>query len=701
MPAPVATFAETKARAKATNLHISTGDAHDISVGDNNSSSSSSSSYSSSESTTNRLPPLKSSSPSPRSRRGSQTNRHSFVSVREDDGGIAQTFVVSNEPAPDAWNRPVDEAALLEESPPNRDETNASTNMAAVMTLAPQPALCCPCGRLDRWKAIRLRGRRMSRSTEDLRARRYEAAQLRLHDDFEAEQTLEQTAPAPAPAPVDPVRPAPPTYPVGRSPLESLPPEIMEQVLVLLMVDIPSNGSAHRNVDLVSCLLASRTLAVATLNVLYRHVTLPHSLIFSKFLAGLDRYPALGTLVRRLDFSHFTSVGLGRTRRMNAQIGLLTSSTLTRCLDLTPRLREFVVQEHLQGDIDSEVLRRLFGGLPLMEALDFCGCSEKTFRDAMACVLAPANPALPASLTVRRLSLHECGSLPPSVFETLLPRLPRLTHLDVAHTAVTAAALSRLPATARLTHLNLSRCGRLTGPAIVTFVTTHPAATDDSLVYLNLQSDPSRYRMLAADDITGLLGALPSTLRALNLSGSEIVPEHLPALRPLVTHLEELGLAHAKLSLDDIQSLWRSPNAADSHHGGGGGRNDEGAAEAAWTSPSLHYLDLTSVSAVTPAALLSSSCTLLQRQTRPLQVIELSTKTVAVLPARLSANARQDWVGRDIGRRAWYVRAKPSDASVEEDRRPWKMGALWWGMRKIPVARSEVGGIYGHYMFKR
>jgi hypothetical protein len=29
------------------------------------------------------------------------------------------------------------------------------------------------------------------------------------------------------------------------------------------------------------------------------------------------------------------------------------------------------------------------------------------------------------------------------------------------------------------------------------------------------------------------------------------------------------------------------------------------------------------------------------------------------------------------------------------------MGARWWGMRKIPVTVGEVGGIYGHYMFKK
>ena len=34
-------------------------------------------------------------------------------------------------------------------------------------------------------------------------------------------------------------------------------------------------------------------------------------------------------------------------------------------------------------------------------------------------------------------------------------------------------------------------------------------------------------------------------------------------------------------------------------------------------------------------------------------------------------------------------------------RRGWKMGAMWWGMRKVPVAVGEVGGLYGHYMFKK
>jgi len=37
----------------------------------------------------------------------------------------------------------------------------------------------------------------------------------------------------------------------------------------------------------------------------------------------------------------------------------------------------------------------------------------------------------------------------------------------------------------------------------------------------------------------------------------------------------------------------------------------------------------------------------------------------------------------------------------DDGAREWKWGATYWGMRKIPVARQEVGGMYGHYMFKR
>lgn len=40
------------------------------------------------------------------------------------------------------------------------------------------------------------------------------------------------------------------------------------------------------------------------------------------------------------------------------------------------------------------------------------------------------------------------------------------------------------------------------------------------------------------------------------------------------------------------------------------------------------------------------------------------------------------------------------EAEKDDGGRSWKWGARFWGMRKVPVARAEVGGMYGHYMFK-
>lgn len=382
-------------------------------------------------------------------------------------------------------------------------------------------------------------------------------------------------------------------------------------------------------------------------------------------------------------------------RDSNGHLGYLVSLSRPH-----PRLREFLVQEHLDGDVDERILRKLFGGLPLLRALDFCACSSTAFWTAFTRLFDPAVPFRPTtSFQLERLSLHECGTLPPSVFEALLPRLPRLTHLDLGHTSVSGSALLRLPRTARLTHLNLSRCTRITGQAVVAFVTTHPAARD-SLVYLNLLADPSRYRLLNEADVTQLLPNLPPTLRALNLNGAKVNSRHIPLLRPLTAHLEELGLAYAELSLADIQSFYHPPAPSVATVDDEDAMDHVTSDEAIWHPPSLRYLDVTGVTAATPSTLLSTSCALLRPSAYPLDVLELSPKAVTGLRERTS-KGRSGWVVREFGRRAWYVRTRPEDSSTEDDRRSWKMGSLWWGMRKIPVARSEVGGLYGHYMFKQ
>ncbi|KAJ9318512.1 hypothetical protein DTO271D3_1174 [Paecilomyces variotii] len=608
------------------------------------------------------------SSHSPASQSRTSSRRPSFGSIKEDVTGIAQSFV--------------------DTEPPQPSEGNASPASPTASELEMQaPDFCCPCGGFLGWKQIRLGGRSLSRSYSDLRF---------LGNAQSKGWAWEVTKPrAPQKTEEQEVTKA------GRSSLEKLPAEVLDQVISHLALDVPPNGYTPRNVDLISCLLTSKTLHAATLSVLYRNITIPHSIIFSKALNHISQYPALGTLVRRLDFSHFTSVGLGRTKQMNVEIQNLTAKTLLKCLDLLPYLKECLLQEHVETDIDVPVLRKLFTGLPNLQAVDFCGCSTQAFSASFVEALMEGLP--PALPMLKRVSLHECSSLPAVAFEILLPRLVNVTHLDLAHTQITEAALFSIPDTARITHLNLSRCSRLTGPKVVEFLTTHPAVRE-SLVYLNLQVDISRYRLLDGDDVTALLPKLPSTLRSLNLGGARISSEHVPALIPLTKHLEELGLGAADLSVADINSFFVAPKPSPAP-------SPEKAADSAptpavqtpWVPPTLHYLDLTKVPSMTLAVIFNTNaCVLIAPQTQPLEVLEFGDKIITLLRERTSTKAKIGWAVRELGRRGWFVR-EPSGThrAADDGSRWWKMGARWWGMRKIPVAVGDVGGIYGHYMFKK
>lgn len=481
-----------------------------------------------------------------------------------------------------------------------------------------------------------------------------------------------------------------------------------DQIISHLAIDIPPNGCTPRNVDLIACLLTSHTLHAATLGVLYRNMTFPHSLIFSKALNHLSQYPALGTLVRRLDFSHFTSVGFGRTKQMNVEIQNLTSRTMLQCLNLLPNLKECLLQEHVEGDISVEVLQKLFLGLPNLNAIDFCGCSTQSFS-AIFLEALTSGPGLPPTLpNLRRISLHECSSLPAEAFEILLPRLVNLTHLDLTHTLVTETALLSIPETARITHLSLSRCTRLRGNTLVQFLTTHPAVRD-SLVFLNLLTDATRYRTLDEEHVHALLPMLPPTLRSLNLGGAKVTSAHTPLLLPLTKHLEELGLSSADLSAKDLNTFFvpPAPQRPETEEG-----NKETTAAnvpvplaSDWEPPALCYMDLNKVPQLTIGTIFNTNtCTLLAQQSYPLQVIEFNDKIIAPLRERTkNAKSSSGWMVRDLGRREWYVRDPDSMPSrvADDGSRSWKMGARWWGMRKIPVAVGDVGGIYGHYMFKK
>lgn len=481
---------------------------------------------------------------------------------------------------------------------------------------------------------------------------------------------------------------------------------------------------------------------MATINTLYKNITIPHSSIFSKFHNRIAAQPGLGTLVRRLDLSHFTSVGLGRSRQSNSELQNLTSKTLSRCLELTPTIKEVLLQENLDDDIGSNVLQQLFFELPKLRAVDFCASSSLSFVDAFACVLdrLPQSPG--TGLSIKRLSLHECFTLPSSAFERLLPHLTQLTHLDVAHTRITDEALESIPETAHLSHLNLGRCMHITGEGVVDVLTSHPALK--ALVYLNLSCDVARYRLLWEPDVDRLLPALPSTLRSLNLNGAHVHPRHIPHLLPLTRHLEELGISHAELSLADVNALFR-PLPSTSTTLSSSSSSEEQTPPSVYSAPStLHYLDLSCIPSITQSSLFNTPAQtniLLSTATLPLEVIELGDKAISSLRECRNTNKRLGWCIRELGRRGWYVREpvpqppqqqsggqaqRPSPGArtasmsssatssssssstgawsqvgANSGRRSWKMGAMWWGMRKCPVAWGEVGGLYGHYMFKK
>ncbi|KAI5802060.1 hypothetical protein FPQ18DRAFT_364865 [Pyronema domesticum] len=480
------------------------------------------------------------------------------------------------------------------------------------------------------------------------------------------------------------------------APIERLPVEIFDQIIPRLAVDTPVNGYTPRNKDLASCLLVSRTFYLMTLSTLYARVTFPHSSIFSKFLAHITKYPELGHLVRRLDFSQFTSVGLGRTRKMQMEILNLTATTLLNCLNLTPKLKEFLAAESMDMDIDVKVLEKIFFELPMLEAVDFCGSTTPSFMKDVTTVLSSNNPRIPEVFRLKRVGFHGCNTIPSSVFDTILPRFNNITHLDLTHTQVTDDTIHNLPRTARLTHLSLSKCNKLKGPAVVDFLANHPAVRN--LVVLNLHYDISRYRLLSSTDVEELLPVLPETLRSLNLSGAKINASHIPELRRLATFVEELSVGHADLTLHDINALFQEVD-------------DDGNIIEGYHRSNIRYLDLIGISAITPLSIIlaGKNESLLRRETFPLQVLELSEKVTDGLKERSASGNKFGWTVKTDNRRGWYVRSSAGfdaggndiEKALRQDdgSRCWKMGGKWWGSRKIGMANAELAGIYGYYAF--
>ncbi|KAI1328054.1 hypothetical protein F5Y16DRAFT_409945 [Xylariaceae sp. FL0255] len=511
------------------------------------------------------------------------------------------------------------------------------------------------------WKQIDVRGKPASRSSGDLQSLRMVWASP-------------ESSPVPTPAvPEEPARHAP-----QQSFIERLPTELKIQIIDYLILDVPPEVFKSRNSDLMAMLLTSKSIHAATLFSLYKNITIPHSRIFRKFLTHVAAKPDLGTMVQRMDFSHFNPTAQFFTLAERNTTRNLTSETLLQSLDLTPNLREFLGQEYVDDDIDVNVLRKLFFGLGNLQGLDFCASASASFRTAFESLVSEE---WPESLSISRLSLHRCMNLPASVYETILPRLHRLTHLDVAGTRITDRALMSIPKTARITHLNLAKCKFLTSAAVIDFITNHPAAKE--LVFLSLASDYRSHELLDSRDLHRLIPVLPSTLRSLSLKGSKMESRHISMLRLLTKHLEELSLGRG-LTLSDVNRLFQP---------------DDDMEQVDWVPHTLKYLDLSDypLNSLNMTVLFSNS-SLLRPFSEPLEVVEFAEDAYKRLEGT-TATTRAGWRTTTLNSRSWLVRncTGPRDHGA----RDWKMGATFWGMRKVPIAVANVGGMYGSYMFQR
>ncbi|KAH7007941.1 uncharacterized protein B0I36DRAFT_378684 [Microdochium trichocladiopsis] len=427
----------------------------------------------------------------------------------------------------------------------------------------------------------------------------------------------------------------------GNSPLERLPTEILQGIIDMVAMKKPALGGRSQQYSIQSLLNTSRILYSVTIRARYERVTIHDSKVFRKLLFALRGIPGFGPLVRRIDFSPFNPIVLFSSAKERLSADNLTPKTLIQWLNLAPNLREFVAQEHIDDEIHVMVI---------------------TDRNI--------------TFSVSRLSLHRCDNLPPAVFDQLLHRMSALTHLDLAGTKVSDQALQSIPHSARITHLNLSRCNDLTANAVLEFLRSRPSVKD-SLVVLNLAVDFRTRCGLRDNDVSQLLISLPRSLRSLNLKGSEMGSAHILLLRGLMNHLHELALGRG-LTVADMERLF----VADSRVF----NRDEDAQcsatpPATLSSHTLRYLDLSDYvgQELDLGALFSSECSIMQSRSAPLSVVETVVES---------------------GCRTWIQRQQGEVVQGSKDF-SWKMGTGNWGMRKIPVVVGEVCAMYRNYTFMR
>lgn len=292
-----------------------------------------------------------------------------------------------------------------------------------------------------------------------------------------------------------------------------LPPEIVYQVLTFQFRDLMSNdhpGNSEKfnenfRTFLRSNLTVNRTFYHICRVLIYRYCNFTTAKRFHNLLATLRNNRQLRNIVQIADFQELTSIGLGRTGEMNKMIKNLTNETVLEFLTLTQNtLREFLACEHIQDDLDQNVIYLLLRPGTVLSVLDFCGCSGQKFTDSFIKALERLYHfdkdrqqlvAKEQNFQITCLGLNDCTDLPPSVLGGILQMLPELQKLDLSHTSIDDNTLMNgVPHLKNLTHFSLAMCLKLSTRAILEFFSHHPAVTDENnagtLKWLNLSCTP-------------------------------------------------------------------------------------------------------------------------------------------------------------------------------------------------------------------
>lgn len=363
-------------------------------------------------------------------------------------------------------------------------------------------------------------------------------------------------------------------YSENFSPLLLLPMEILYQIIETVYYD-ESTSSIPANLEkfLKTIPVLLKTFNQLALRFLYKYAIFnrPHS--FDRFLLNITNQPDIGQYVEFMDFQTFTSIGLGRTGRMNQEIQMVTSQTIHRALLICPNLIEFLASENIQDDLNVMVLLTLFNDLPKIQALDFCGASLPQFAQAFKELvinpveLSESEMESTSSATGKanlshlyKISFHDCSNLSSAVFEKVLPYFINLRRLDLTHTAVTSTLLlAHLPHSCRLTHLSLARCSKLTTKDLIRFFTTHPAVALDSLEWLNLQIDSNVVSPLSDQYLMYTLNHLKAPeLRYLNLGGLPVNTDILKLIKTKFPKLESLTISHSLVEMADLTDYMKN-----------------------------------------------------------------------------------------------------------------------------------------------